>query len=920
VLRLRRPSGPAAVCSALLVLAVGLAVAIGPGTARPATAAGAAGSALDFRAAQQSSARTGLIPGTAGPQTVEAWLNPRTIGYAMILVNSDDVLGWILETDESGYVKFWAAGTDGVWRPVPGWGAKLQADAWAHVAVTYDGSVVQVYVDGVPVGSGTLGPISQGPRFLVAELNAYPRFDGQVDEVRLSSGLRYTGAFAPPTAPFAPDAATLALYHFDEGAGQVAADASGNGHDLTLGATAAAETTDPLWVSSTAPLGSTPLPSPTPTATASATATPTSTPTTSSNETATVTPTETPTATASSTPTDAATVSPTVSPTPTGTPVPAAFALGSGAERGFTDVVPHQVVRAADDRVYVFAGYAQGDGRVVARWTDAPGVPSVGTAFAGSATADAGAAVVMVDAAYDGVRTVHVLAYLRSGALVDHPFDTVDQAFRAPRALVASGLPTPEAFYLGSSGASGMVDQSGVLHVAHWAAGDHIEYRSYSYNPTTNALTTVDAATQLDSAGAANHPSLAVSPLDGSVTVAWVSEASNPPAILARTRPAAGAWGPTAQVSTARVWTSRIAGVSVDQGPSLVIGPDGVRHLAYIEDTDEQADYGRVHYVRGEGASWADELVPQTRTHDPSLAIEGAGPGYRIQLLGHGYPSNASCLSIHEVCAKAREADGAWGPSSRVLAPVPGAESFDASVSTKWSAVGRNRPELVEFAFFGAPMFGGETFYDQARLYYGHLGGPDAAAPAGGAATPTPTATPSSIPTGTPTATATVTPSRTPTATSTPAPATLLVGEQGVGAQSDFNGPGVAEAFQYTAAASGVAGRIVLYVESAGERVVVGLYADAGGSPGTLLTQGTIEAPVAGTWNAVAVPAVAVEAGASYWIAVLGPSGIGSLTFRDAPCCGPAQVSAQGDLTSLPATWSTGGVYFNSPLSAYVTS
>ena len=48
--------------------------------------------------------------------------------------------------------------------------------------------------------------------------------------------------FAPPTAPFTPDAATLALYHFDEGAGQVAADASGNGHDLTLGTSIAVET------------------------------------------------------------------------------------------------------------------------------------------------------------------------------------------------------------------------------------------------------------------------------------------------------------------------------------------------------------------------------------------------------------------------------------------------------------------------------------------------------------------------------------------------------------------------------------------------------------------------------------------------------------------------------------------------------
>ncbi len=43
------------------------------------------------------------------------------------------------------------------------------------------------------------------------------------------------------------DSRTVALWHFSAGAGQTITDASGNGHDLTLGPTAAVEVADPTW-------------------------------------------------------------------------------------------------------------------------------------------------------------------------------------------------------------------------------------------------------------------------------------------------------------------------------------------------------------------------------------------------------------------------------------------------------------------------------------------------------------------------------------------------------------------------------------------------------------------------------------------------------------------------------------------------
>ncbi len=57
-------------------------------------------------------------------------------------------------------------------------------------------------------------------------------FKGRVDEVRLSSKVRYTGTFIPAPV-FSPDANTVGLWHFDETAGSTTFDdSSGNGHHL----------------------------------------------------------------------------------------------------------------------------------------------------------------------------------------------------------------------------------------------------------------------------------------------------------------------------------------------------------------------------------------------------------------------------------------------------------------------------------------------------------------------------------------------------------------------------------------------------------------------------------------------------------------------------------------------------------------
>jgi hypothetical protein len=157
---------------------------------------------------------------------------------------------------------------------------------------------------------------------------------------------------------------------------------------------------------------------------------------------------------------------------------------------------------------------------------------------------------------------------------------------------------------------------------------------------------------------------------------------------------------------------------------------------------------------------------------------------------------------------------------------------------------------------------------------------------------------------------------------SEPAGTTTLVGNDQIETGVDFNAAGLAEASRTTAAASGTVNRITVYVDggSTASTLVAGLYADAGGRPGALLGQGTLNAPTGGAWNDVAIGSVSVTGGTPYWIALLAPVGAGTLRFRDRCCSGTGsalETSGQTALSTLPASWTSSGVYGDGPISAY---
>jgi hypothetical protein len=152
-----------------------------------------------------------------------------------------------------------------------------------------------------------------------------------------------------------------------------------------------------------------------------------------------------------------------------------------------------------------------------------------------------------------------------------------------------------------------------------------------------------------------------------------------------------------------------------------------------------------------------------------------------------------------------------------------------------------------------------------------------------------------------------------------PPPAlSVLLGTTAVQPVADSVSAGSAEAFAATASASGSVSRISVYVDIGNTvpSMVVGIYSDDNGHPGTLLAKGTRTGLTALGWNDVSVPRTALQSGEDYWIAVLG-LGDGTLRFRDGigfSC--HSEVSRSTALDTLPSSWQTGLVWASCNLAA----
>ena len=135
---------------------------------------------------------------TLRPQrlTVEAWAKAsRSPGPFKYIVSKGGDECWSatygLYTSYNGGIAFYVWDGKKYWRS-PSGSPALWDGRWHHVAGTYDGTAVRLYVDGNEVGTGTTysGPVTYEQPELSAAIGAYRgscnlTFVGDIDEVRI---------------------------------------------------------------------------------------------------------------------------------------------------------------------------------------------------------------------------------------------------------------------------------------------------------------------------------------------------------------------------------------------------------------------------------------------------------------------------------------------------------------------------------------------------------------------------------------------------------------------------------------------------------------------------------------------------------------------------------------------------------------
>ncbi len=183
--------------------------------------------------------------------TLEAWIRPdkSTGGAFEFIGTSCAMVSLMISSVPGGKVHF------GVYRfPAPPLFSKVfvKTGKWYHVAATmgfYPGGELRLFVDGKLQGSKVVGApinlsgfnISKEMLFIGAGTGGsgggclnkgetpkpFNHFIGELDEVRISAGARYTDTFTPARRPL-PDGMTRGLWHFDDPTGKPADDSGGD--------------------------------------------------------------------------------------------------------------------------------------------------------------------------------------------------------------------------------------------------------------------------------------------------------------------------------------------------------------------------------------------------------------------------------------------------------------------------------------------------------------------------------------------------------------------------------------------------------------------------------------------------------------------------------------------------------------------
>jgi hypothetical protein len=143
--------------------------------------------------------------------TLEAWIKPtRASGHQHFVGKNNYELS--TKPSGTGFKVLFEFASAGSWRSVTS--GQLPLNQGYHVAGTYDGSTMRLFVNGTQVASrATTGNIDQtsNPLRIASADGSSDFFIGTIDEVRISDVVHHTGNFNISRSPFASDANTKGL-------------------------------------------------------------------------------------------------------------------------------------------------------------------------------------------------------------------------------------------------------------------------------------------------------------------------------------------------------------------------------------------------------------------------------------------------------------------------------------------------------------------------------------------------------------------------------------------------------------------------------------------------------------------------------------------------------------------------------------
>jgi len=175
--------------------------------------------------------------------TIEAWIYPTSMADYKFIINTRNATSG----SQGFHVVRWADGT--IWFYADGIGGWYQGSivvpdgSWSHIAVTYDGSTLKTWINGVQdISTNVSGSITDvgNPLYIGTELSLTHNFEGSIDEVRISDTARYTSDFSADFAAhrsnylnLTNDSHTVALWDFNQGPdGTTLTDPKGNNGTL----------------------------------------------------------------------------------------------------------------------------------------------------------------------------------------------------------------------------------------------------------------------------------------------------------------------------------------------------------------------------------------------------------------------------------------------------------------------------------------------------------------------------------------------------------------------------------------------------------------------------------------------------------------------------------------------------------------